>query len=69
MFVGLEYANGSRLFKNHQVIHKYIMMKSIPVVWRAGKTAVAAKNEEIKAAYPRGVRNWLHYECLVNGRC
>ena len=45
------------------------MMKSIPVVWRAGKTAGAAKNEEIKAAYLRGVRNWLHYECLVNGRC
>jgi hypothetical protein len=24
MFFGLEYANGSRLFKNHQVIHKYL---------------------------------------------
>ena len=24
MFFGLEYVKGSRLFKNHQVIHKYL---------------------------------------------
>ncbi len=28
---------------------------------RAGKTAGAAENKEIKAAFLRGVRNWLHY--------
>ena len=36
---------------------------------RAGKTAEATENEEIKAAYLRGVSNWLHYECMVNGSC
>ncbi len=62
---GLEYANGSRLSKNHQVIHKYLHYdeENTQFIWRPGKTAGAAKNEEIKAAYLRIVRNWLHYEC------
>ena len=45
------------------------MIRAYQFVWRAGKTAEAAKNEEIKAAYLRGVSNWLHYECMVNGSC
>jgi hypothetical protein len=37
------------------------MMVAYQFVWRVGKTAGAAENEEIKAAFLWGVRNWLHY--------
>lgn len=48
---------------NHQVIRKYLHYdeEHYHFVWGAGKTAVATENEEIKAAFLRGVRNWLHY--------